>query len=124
MVKIIFEKVLLFGHNMRTCALMCVCSLWGILPTKNKNVTKIKCYRKQSQKKITTCKNNIVFCFVCNFFRKVSFNKLFFSNYKFQFLTYGIISQKLKMSETTKDTEMEPCMTRKSFLKKSSTTFF
>ena len=30
------------------------------------------------------------------------------------FFTYGILSQKLKMSETTKDTEMEPCMTQKS----------
>ena len=30
------------------------------------------------------------------------------------FFSYGILSQKLKMSETTKDTEMEPCMTQKS----------
>ena len=30
------------------------------------------------------------------------------------FFSYEILSQKLKMSETTKDTEMEPCMTQKS----------
>ena len=65
--------------------------------------------------KITTWKK--IVCFVCNFFQKVNFNKYLFSNYKFLFLTYGIISQKLKMSETTKDKEMEPYMTRKKFSK-------
>ena len=66
-------------------------------------------------KKITTCKN---FFFVCNFIGKVITNKLFFSNYKLNFLTYSPISQKLKMSETSKVTEMEPYMTQKSFKKR------
>ncbi|CAL4203420.1 unnamed protein product, partial [Meganyctiphanes norvegica] len=61
----------------------------------------------------------------CNFDAKLYFliddkgglmflEKVLKFSHNVRFFTYGILSQKLKMSETAKDTEMEPGMTRKS----------